>query len=54
MYRNLETLLVNAAKKKEYTEEFKKKILAFYSDDFNEAELQAQLQIFGESFKVSN
>ena len=53
MYRNLETVLVNAANKKEYIEELKE-ILAFYSDDFNEAELRTQLQIFGESFKVVN
>ena len=52
MYRNLETVLVNAANKKEYIEELKE-ILAFYSDDFNEAELRTQLQIFGESFKIA-
>ena len=45
MYRNLETVLINAANKREYIEELKE-ILAFYSDDFNEAELRTQLQIF--------
>ena len=53
MYRNLETVLVNAANKKEYIKQLKE-ILPFYSDDFNEAELQTQLQIFGESFNVAN
>ena len=36
------TVLVNAANKKEYIEELKE-ILAFYSDDFNEAELRTQI-----------
>ena len=53
MYRNLETVLVNAANKKEYIEQLKE-ILAFYRDDFNEAELRTQLHIFGESCKVVN
>ena len=39
VYRNLEELLVNAARGKNY-EEFCGKVVSFYKDDFNAAELQ--------------
>lgn len=49
IYENLEELLVNAARGKEY-EDYYEKGISFYKDDMNAAELQVQLQNLGTWF----
>ncbi len=49
IYRNLEALLLKAAKKENYFAELKE-VMDFYGNDFNESELSTQLQIFGTNF----
>ena len=49
VYRNLETLLLKAANKEEYSSELRE-VVTFYGSDFNESELSTQLEIFGTSF----
>ncbi len=49
IYKNLEELLVNAARGKNY-EEFYAKVVSFYKDDLTAAELSVQLQNLGTWF----
>lgn len=46
IYRNLEELLVNAVRGKNY-EEFYGKVVSFYKDDLKASELSVQLQNLG-------
>ena len=49
IYRNLESLLLKAANKEDYSAELRE-VMNFYGDDFNESELSTQLLIFGTNF----
>lgn len=52
-YKNLEQLLLKAANKKEYSYELQE-VIKMYENDFNEAELTAQLQLFGANFSTDS
>ena len=49
IYKNLECLILKAAKQEEYSNEIQE-VLSFYGDDFQETDLRTQLQIFGTKF----
>ena len=49
MYQKLETLLLKAANRKDFSTEIKE-VLSVYGDDFNEMELSTHLEIFGTNF----
>ena len=46
MYKHLESLLLKAAKQEDYSTEIQE-VLSFYGDDFQETDLNTQLEIFG-------
>ena len=48
-FMNLESLLLNAANKKDYGENLKF-VLNFYGDDFEEEKLKTQLELFHHCF----
>ena len=49
IYKQLESLLLKAAKQEDYSNEIQE-VLSFYGDDFQETDLNTQLQIFGAKF----
>ena len=49
IYKQLESLLLKAAKQEDYSNEIQE-VLSFCGDDFQETDLNTQLQIFGTKF----
>ena len=53
IYKNVESLLLNAANGDSFDEEFQK-VADFYKDDFNSGLLRTQLESLNASFKENN